>query len=394
MIEEPEAFQAFLTALRRFVHSELVPAEAEIARQKRIPDMLVAAMAREGLFGLSIPREFGGSGLSTEELVLAAIEVSQCAVAFRMRTGTNTGIGSEAIVVDGTPAQKQRYLPGMASGAITGAMALTEPEAGSDATALSTLAVRDNDHYVLNGRKCFTSNAPIADVVTVLARTDPHSCRARGVSAFLVDRDTPGMHVGEPYEMMGQEGVPVSDVVFENCRVPASNLLGGEEGAGFRTTMKVLNKQRLHLAGLCIGPAIRMLDEAVKFTTQRRQFGQPVSEFQLVQAMIADCQTEIHAARALVLESARKRDAGADIAMEASMCKYFASEMCGRVADRCVQMLGGYGYRADWPLERFYRDVRPFRIYEGTSQIHQLTIAKHTLARAASPNQGDRHEAS
>ena len=383
MIREPQSFDAFLQRLRQFVRTELVPHEPELARRKGIPGALVTAMAREGLFGLSIPRDYGGAGLTTEELVLAAIELSQCAVAFRMRIGTNTGIGSEAIVVDGTPAQRERFLPGMARGEITGAMALTEPEAGSDAASLKTLAVRDGNHYVLNGRKCFASNAPIADVITVLARTDPESRGARGVSAFLVERGTPGMKVGEPYEMMGQEGVPISDVTFEDCRVPVANLLGGEEGTGFRTTMKVLNKQRLHLAGLCIGPAIRMLEEAVKFTSQRRQFGQPVSSFQLVQAMIADCQTEIHAARALVLESARKRDVGDDIAMEASMCKYFASEMCGRVADRCVQMLGGYGYRADFPLERFYRDVRPFRIYEGTSQIHQLTIARQTLARAA-----------
>ncbi len=382
MIREPQAFEAFLERLRTFVRTQLIPHEAEVARDKAIPADVVEAMAREGLFGFSIPQEYGGAGMTTEELVLTAIEVSQCSVAFRMRTGSNTGIGSEAIVVDGTAHQKLKYLPGMASGELTGCMALTEPEAGSDASALKTTAVRDGDNFILNGRKCFASNAPIADVITVMARTDPSSRGGRGVSAFLVEKDTPGMHVGQPYELMGQEATPVSDIVFENCRVPATALLGDEEGVGFRTTMKVLNKQRLHLAGLCIGPAIRMLDEAVKFVTKRSQFSQPLAEFQLIQAMIADCQTEVHAARALVLESARKRDAGQDIAMEASMCKYFASEVCGRVADRCLQMLGGYGYRADYPIEQFYRDVRPFRIYEGTSQIHQLTIAKHTLAMA------------
>ncbi|HVL75241.1 MAG TPA: acyl-CoA dehydrogenase family protein, partial [Noviherbaspirillum sp.] len=203
-----------------------------------------------------------------------------------------------------------------------------------------------------------------------------------GISAFIVERGMPGLSTGAPYRKMGQEGSPVSEVYFNDCRVPASNLIGGVEGMGFRTAMKVLNKQRIHLAALCIGPAIRMLDEAIRFVTQRSQFGKPVAEFQLIQAMIADCQTEIHAARALVLETARQRDRGEDVSLTASMCKYFASEMCGRVADRCVQMFGGYGYIADYDIERFYRDVRLFRLYEGTSQIHQLNIAKRTLAAA------------
>jgi acyl-CoA dehydrogenase len=200
------------------------------------------------------------------------------------------------------------------------------------------------------------------------------------VSAFLVARETPGLSTGLPYRKMGQAGSPVSEVHFDQCRVPAGNLIGGKEGAGFKTAMKVLNKQRIHLAALCIGPAIRMLDEALRHVTTRHQFGQPVADFQLVQALIADCQVDIHAARALVLETARKRDDGIDVTMEASICKYLASEACGRVADRCVQMLGGYGYIADNAIERFYRDVRLFRLYEGTSQIHQLNIAKRTLA--------------
>lgn len=201
------------------------------------------------------------------------------------------------------------------------------------------------------------------------------------MSAFLVERGTPGLSTAKPYAKMGQAGSPVSEVHFDNCRVPAANLIG-KEGQGFKTAMKVLNKQRLHLAALCIGPAIRMLNDAVAYTATRKQFGQPVGSFQLVQALIADCQTEIHAARALVLETARKRDAGEDVTMEASICKYFASEMCGRVADRCVQALGGYGYIADNSIERLYRDVRLFRLYEGTSQIHQLNIARRTFSAA------------
>ncbi|MHA7681068.1 acyl-CoA dehydrogenase family protein [Cupriavidus sp. PET2-C1] len=383
MIREPDAFQAFLAELRRFVRERLVPREAEVAALDAIPDALVKEMAELGLFGFSIPEAYGGAGMTTEELVLAALELSQCSVAFRARVGTNTGIGSEALVADGTPEQKRRYLPLLASGELTGSFALTEPEAGSDATALTTSARRDGDHYVLNGTKCFITNAPIAGLFTVMARTDPARSGAAGISAFIVERGTPGLSTGQPYRKMGQEGSPVSEVHFNDCRVPGANLIGGEEGQGFRTAMKVLNKQRIHLAALCTGPAIRMLDEAIRFVTGRRQFGQPLAEFQLVQAMIADCQTEIFAARALIMETARQRDRGEDVTMQASMCKYFASEMCGRVADRCVQMFGGYGYIADFGIERFYRDVRLFRLYEGTSQIHQLNIAKRTLAQAA-----------
>ena len=385
MIRDPEVFGPFLHALQRFVRERLVPREAEVAERDEVPGDLVDAMAAQGMFGYSIPEEYGGAGMTTEELVLAAMALSQCSVAFRARVGTNTGIGSEALVADGTPAQKRRYLPLLASGEVTGAFALTEPEAGSDATALQTSARRDGDHYVLNGTKCFITNAPIAGLFTVMARTDPDTPGAAGISAFIVPRDTPGLTTGAPYRKMGQAGSPVSEVYFHDCRVPADSLIGGEPGQGFRTAMKVLNKQRIHLAALCIGPAIRMLDDAVRFVTGRRQFGQPLADFQLVQGLIADCQTDIHAARALILETARQRDAGADVTMEASICKYFASEMCGRVADRCVQMFGGYGYIADYGIERFYRDVRLFRLYEGTSQIHQLNIARRTIAQATAP---------
>ncbi|CAG2155506.1 Acryloyl-CoA reductase (NADH) [Cupriavidus campinensis] len=385
MIRDPEVFDPFLHALQRFVRERLVPREAEVAERDEVPGDIVDAMAAQGMFGYSIPEEYGGAGMTTEELVQAAMMLSQCSVAFRARVGTNTGIGSEALVADGTPTQKRRYLPLLASGEVTGAFALTEPEAGSDATALQTSARRDSDHYVLNGTKCFITNAPLAGLFTVMARTDPDTPGAAGISAFIVPRDTPGLTTGAPYRKMGQAGSPVSEVYFRDCRVPADSLIGGEPGQGFRTAMKVLNKQRIHLAALCIGPAIRMLDDAVRFVTGRRQFGQPLADFQLVQGLIADCQTDIHAARALILETARQRDAGADVTMEASICKYFASEMCGRVADRCVQMFGGYGYIADYGIERFYRDVRLFRLYEGTSQIQQLNIARRTIAQATAP---------
>jgi acyl-CoA dehydrogenase len=381
MVRDQQSFDIFLSDVRRFVRDEAIPREADIERLDEVPADLVQAMRENGFFGWSIPQAYGGAGLTIEELVLGAFELSQSSVAVRARVGTNTGIGSEGIVVDGTEEQKQRYLPRLASGEWTGCLAVTEPEAGSEATNVQTSARREGDDYILNGLKCYITNGPIADVFTVTARTEPGSKGAKGVSAFIVERGMPGLSTGEPYRKMGQAGSPVGEVYFNECRVPAANLIGGVEGNGFKTVMKTLNKQRIHLAALSTGPAMRMLEMAIEHTTQRVQFGQPVANFQLVQAMIADCRTEIFAARSMILETARKRDRGEDVVLEASMCKYFATEMCGRVADRCVQMFGGAGYIADYAsIERWYRDVRLFRLYEGTSQIHQLNIAKQVLA--------------
>lgn len=383
MIRNPEAFDHFLAHVREWVRGYAIPNEERVAQGEFMPKDISQEMARQGFLGWSIPEEYGGAGLTAEELVLGALEISQCSVAFRAHVGTNTGIGSEALVVDGTAEQKQRYLPKMAKGELIGCLAATEPEAGSDLTALQTTARRDGDQYVLNGTKAFITNAPVADLFTVMARTEEGTKGAGGVSAFIVERESPGLSTGKPYRKMGQEGAPVSEVYFEDCRIPASALIGGVENVGFKTTMKILNKQRLHLSALSTGPAIRMLDEAVRHALTRKQFGQAIGEFQLVQGLIADCQTEIHAARALILDTARKRDRGEDTGMEASMSKYFATEMCGRVADRAVQIFGGSGYIADYScIERFYRDVRPFRLYEGTSQIHQTTIARMTMKRA------------
>ena len=384
MIADQARLDALLEKVRDWVRNVAHPNEDRVADADEVPAEIVSDMAARGFFGWSIPKEYGGLGLTTEELVLAALELSQCAVAYRARVGTNTGIGSEALVADGTEDQKARFLPRLASGEATGCLALTEPDAGSEASALVTSARRDGDVYVLDGRKCYITNAPIADLFTVFARTDPDSTGARGVSAFVVERGTAGLTTPKAYRMMGQAGSPVGEVVLEGARVPAANLIGGQEGTGFKTAMRVLNKQRIHLAALCTGPAIRMLDLAMDHATVRRQFGRPIVDFQLVGAMLADCRVEIGAARALVLETARARDEGRDIALEASMCKYFASEMCGRVADRCVQVFGGAGFVADHsPIERYYRDVRLFRLYEGTSQIHQMNIVKQMQRQRA-----------
>jgi acyl-CoA dehydrogenase len=383
MIRDPQAFAQLLAQVRQFVRTECMPLEQQVDREDLIPEPVVDGMRRLGLFGHSIPVAYGGAGLTSEELSLVNIEVSQVGTTFRARFGGATGIASESLVVDGTDEQKQRYLPRLASGEITGCFALTEPEAGSDATALKTVAVADGDHYLISGHKCYITNAPISDLFTVFARTDASAKGAAGVTAFLVERGAAGLVTPPAYRKMGQHGSPVGEVLLDRVRVHASSIVGGVPGQGFRTAMKALNKQRINLAGLCIGPAIRLVDEMVVRAQTRRQFGQPIGEFQLVQQMIAESNMEVHAARALLLETARKRDDGQDVTMEASMCKLFASEMCGRVADRAVQVFGGGGYVSDNVAERFYRDVRLFRLYEGTSQIHLLNIAKRTMALAA-----------
>jgi acyl-CoA dehydrogenase len=382
MIRDTETFNILLDTLRRFVRDRLIPAEDELVASDEIPAPILKEMRDIGLFGLTIPVEFGGLGLTTEEEVLTSIEMCRASPAFRSIAGTNNGIGSQGIVIDGTDAQKQKYLPRLASGELIGAFALTEPGAGSDAGSLTTSARRDGDYYVINGAKRFITNAPEAGLFTLMARTDPQSKDASGVSAFIVERDTPGLSVGKPDRKMGQRGSHTADVIFDNVRVPAENIIGGKEGVGFKTAMKVLDKARLNIAAVCVGAATRMLDEALNYAMQRKQFGQPIAEFQLIQAMLADCQTEIFAARSMTLEAARKRDDGGNVTMEAACCKYFASEMCGRVADRAVQVHGGAGYMADSPIERFYRDVRLFRLYEGTSQIQQLVIARHMIRNA------------
>ena len=383
MIRDRETLHLLLDTVRRFVADRLVPNETAVAESDAIPDDIVEEMRELGLFGLALPEAYGGLGLTMEEEALVAFELARTSPAFRSLIGTNNGIGSQGIVIDGTPAQKQRWLPLLASGEVVGAFALTEPGSGSDAASLVTSARREGDHYVLNGTKRFITNAPEAGIFTVMARTDARVKGAGGISAFVVERGTPGLSVGRPDRKMGQRGAHTADVHFDDCRVPAANLIGGREGVGFRTAMKVLDKGRLHIAAICTGAAQRMLDDALHYAIERRQFGHPIAEFQLVQAMLADSRTEIYAARSMVLDAARCRDDGDDVTVEASCCKLFASEMCGRVADRCVQIHGGAGYVSDHAIERFYRDVRLFRIYEGTSQIQQLVIAR-AMIRAAS----------
>jgi acyl-CoA dehydrogenase len=383
MIRDQDTLTAFLDSVRRFVTDRLVPAEHTVAETDEIPDDIVADMKAMGLFGLTVPENYGGLGLTMEEEALVMFEMGRTSPAFRSLFGTTVGIGSQGILIDGTPAQKDKYLPALASGELIASFALTEPEAGSDAASLRTTARKEGDHYVVNGTKRFITNAPQAGLFTLMARTDPSNKGAGGVSAFIVERNTPGITIGKPDKKMGQRGAHTADVIFDNCRVPAANLIGGQEGMGFKTAMKVLEKGRIHIAAICVGVAERMLDDALRYAVERKQFGQPIAEFQLVQAMLADSKMECYAARCMVIDAARRRDAGENVATEASCCKLFASEMCGRVADRAVQIFGGSGYVADHGIERFYRDVRLFRIYEGTSQIQQLVIARNMIREAA-----------
>jgi acyl-CoA dehydrogenase len=382
MIRDQETLNLLKESIARFVREVLIPHEDIVAESDAIPGRIVAQMRELGLFGLCIPEEYGGLALTMEEEVLVAMELAYASPAFRSLVGTNNGIGAQGIVIDGTLAQKAAWLPRLASGEIIGSFALTEPDSGSDAASLRTTAVRDGDDYVINGVKRFITNAPEAGVFTVMARTDPARRDAGAISAILVERGAPGLSLGKLDKKMGQRGAHTCDVIFEACRVPAANLIGGKEGVGFKTAMKVLDKGRLHIAAVCVGAARRMLDDALRYAMERKQFGQPIAEFQLVQAMLADSQAELYAARSMVLDAARSRDEGRDVTLEASCCKLFASEMCGRVADRAVQIHGGAGYVADYAAERFYRDVRLFRIYEGTSQIQQLVIARNMIRRA------------
>ncbi len=379
---DPETFGLLLDTVRRFVDERLIPAEADVAEHNSIPEDIVASMRDMGLFGLSIAEEHGGLGLSMEEEVRVVFELGRASPAFRSMAGTNIGIGSQAIVIAGTDDQRNRYLPKLASGEIIGSFALTEPDAGSDAMSIKTQARRQGDGYVLNGTKRYITNAPLAGLFSVMARTG-EGRSADAISCFLVEAGTPGVTIGKPDKKMGQAGALTSDVIFEDCLVPASALLGGVEGNGFRTSMKVLDKGRLHIAALCVGMAERLIAEAAGFAATRRQFGQAISGFQLVQAMIADSQADTLAGRALVLEAARQRDRGEVVTMEAACAKMFATESLGRVADRAVQIHGGAGYMAEYPVERFYRDARLFRIFEGTTQIQQLVIAREVLKRVA-----------
>ena len=380
MALDAETFDALIDTVRRYVADRLRPLEAEVEANDAIPDDVIREMKDMGLFGLSIAEEYGGLGLTMLEEAKVAIEMGRTTPAFRSSFGTNVGIGSQGLVMAGSPEQKAEWLPKIASGEIITSFALTEPDVGSDSGAVKTKAVWDGQAYRLSGTKRYITNADKADLFTVMARTNEDEKGARGVSSFLVPRDLAGVSIGEPEKKMGQKGAKVADVIFDDVIVPKENRLGAE-GEGFKIAMRVLDRGRLHISAVCVGVAERLIADCVAYATERKQFGKAIAEHQLIQGMIADSKTEALVARAMVLETATAKDAGKDVVMESAAAKYFASEMVGRVADRAVQIYGGAGYIADYGIERLYRDVRLFRIYEGTSQIQQIIIARETIKR-------------
>lgn len=379
MIRDPETLSQITDTIRSFVNDVLIKREEWVAEHDVMPDDIVAQMRELGLFGLTIPEQYGGLGLTMEEEVIVAFELGRTSPAFRSYVGTNNGIGSSALVIDGTDEQKEKYLPQLAAGEIIGSFCLTEPDSGSDAASLKTTATKDGDHYIINGTKRFITNAPHAGVFTVMARTRPDIKGSGGISAFIVERNTPGITIGKIDKKMGQKGAHTADVIFDKCCVPSSALIGGIEGIGFKTAMKVLDKGRLHIAAISVSAAERMLEDALRYSVERKQFGQPIANFQLIQGMLADCKAEIYAAKCMVIDAARLRDEGRNISTEASCAKMFSTEMCSRVADRAVQIFGGAGYISEYPIERFYRDVRLFRLYEGTTQVQQIIIARNMI---------------
>jgi acyl-CoA dehydrogenase len=367
-------FQDIRGAVRTFVRDQVVPREQEIEDTDAVPAEIRQRAVDMGLFGYTIPEEFGGLGLNTYEDALLTFEFGYTTPAFRSMFSTNNGIAGQVLVNFGTPEQQREWLPRLVAGTVA-CFALTEAEAGSDPSGLTTRAKRDGDEYVISGAKRFITNAPLADVFMTFARSTGAD-GADGISVFAVPAGTPGLTVGPPDRKMGQIGAQTSEVFFDNVRVPLTALIGGEEGKGFGAAMRSLVKGRLNIAAVCVGAAERLLEESIAHAKTNRQGGTPIGEFQLVQAMLAESKAELDAGRALVLAATQRFDSGEDRRIGPSAAKLFCSEMVGRAADRAVQIHGGLGYMRGVPVERFYRDVRLFRIYEGTSEIQKLIIGR------------------
>jgi acyl-CoA dehydrogenase len=378
-----ETLEQFRDTVRRYVREKLVPLEARVAEDDEVPADVLAQFREMGLFGLSTPEAYGGLGLASQQEIEIIMELSWASAAFRTLIGINLGLGSQGILIDGTEAQKREWLARIASGEIVTSFCLTEPDSGSDSAALRTRAVRDGDAYVIDGTKRYITNAPIAGLFLVMARTAPERLpKNEHVTAFLVPAGTPGITVGARDKKMGQSGAWSADVHFDGVRVPASAIIGGVEGRGFATAMKCLDRGRINIASVCVGQGRRILHEATQYAVERTQFGQAIGEFQLIQAMLADSYADLYAAECMVRDVARRYDTGERVSLEAASAKMFASEMVGRIADRAVQIHGGAGYMRATVVERFYRDVRLFRIYEGTTQIQQIIIGRELTRRA------------
>lgn len=380
---DAEIYDAFIEQLDRFVRERLIPAEERLEELGRVPDDVLAEMRDMGLFGVTMPEEYGGAGMNISQYIGFVHSLAYAAPAFRSILSINVGMVNSAVSNFGTAEQKAEWLPKLAGGMVA-AFGLTEPDSGSDSAAMKTRAVKSGNGYVLNGTKRYITNAPFADMILVMARTnaDPLPKNAH-VSAFLVPRNAPGVTIGKSDGKMGQAGAQIADVILEDVHVGGEALLGGEEGIGFRAAMTSLNNGRLSVAGASVGYAKRILDTGLKYAAERKAFGEPIANFQLIQAMLADSKAEIYAADCMVKDACARADRGENVIVEAAAAKMFASEMCGRVADRVVQIHGGAGYLKEYLAERYYRDVRIYRIYEGTTQILQLVIAKNMLREMA-----------
>ena len=373
-----------LKTVRTFVRDKVVPLEAEIDARDEVPETIRSAAKEMGLYGFAIPEEYGGLGLSMVEEAQLVFELGYTTPSLRSMFGTNNGIAGHVLLEGGTEVQKKEWLPRLASGEVVASFALTEPDAGSNPAGLKTVAKQVGGDWVIDGAKRFITNAPTADVFMVFARTDPAQQGSRGITAFLVPRDTPGLTVAPKDHKMGQFGAHTADVHFDGVTVGPEKVVGGTEGVGrgYSTAMRCLSHGRIHIAALCVGMAERLVDESVAYSRTREQGGSPIAAFQLVQGLVADSVTDLYAGRALVLDVARRFDEKTDLRVGPATAKYFASEMVGRVADRAVQIHGGAGYMRETPVERFYRDARLFRIYEGTSQIQQVIIAREVIGSA------------
>ena len=380
---DADVFEAFIEQLKRYVRERLIPAEADVIANDRVPDDILAEMREMGLFGITIPVEYGGAGMNVSQYVETVKHLSYASAAYRSTMSINVGMTGSALKNFGTPEQKAQWLPRIAAGEIA-CFGLTEPGSGSDSAAMATSATRDGNGYVLNGTKRYITNAPHAKIGLIMARTSKEALPKNAhVSAFVVDMTTPGISIGSPDKKMGQQGAQIADVIMEDVKIPGDALVGGAEGEGFRIAMQSLDNGRLSVAAMSVGMGRRILDTAVRYANERKAFGKPIANFQLIQAMLADSDAELYAAECAIADACARADRGENIVRKAAAAKMIASETCGRVADRCVQVYGGAGYLAEYEAERFFRDARILRIYEGTTQIMQLQIAKHLLREFA-----------
>jgi alkylation response protein AidB-like acyl-CoA dehydrogenase len=374
-----EKHRAVRRSVRDFCERELLPIAKEIDQEARFPWEVVEKMGRLGFFGIQVPMELDGAGMDSVSYAVVIEEISRVCGGLGLCVTVHNSVAVYPLLAFGSEEQKQRWVPHLARGEKIGAFCLTEPNAGSDAAGIEATAIRDGDHYVVNANKVFVTNGGVADICLLFVRTDPKAGR-KGISVIVAERGTPGFVVGDLEDLCGMRSNPVSSIRLYDCRLPAENLLG-KEGMGLRIGLLGLDTGRIGIAAQAVGIAQAALDEAVRYATQRQQFGVPIAKHQAVQMMIADMATQVEAARLMVYRAALLRNQGKPFSQAGAMAKLYASEVSSKVTDLAVQIHGGYGYSKSYPVERYYRDARVTRIYEGTSEIHRMVIAKGVLGK-------------